>query len=93
MLIRFAPRRSGKEVASPPPPPENRTGKFPRIRLKPGTTHWSQHAVVPIGLGANLYVTTAVPATEMIHDGGGSCTSKDRYDPADRSALLPTPVG
>jgi hypothetical protein len=45
----------------------------------------------PIGLGADLDVTTTVPATEVAY-GGDSRTSKDRYDPADIAALLSTPV-
>ena len=43
----------------------------------------------PIGHGVDLDVTAAGPATEI----GGGRTSEDRYDPADRSALPPAPVG
>src|SRR5262245_2284708 len=81
-------RRSGKEVLSPAPPPL-RTGRAPFrcIRLKHETTHWLWHAVNLLGLEATC--TVREPSRLPMCFGGGSRTSKDRYGPADISALLP----
>src|SRR6516164_9468909 len=53
-----------------PPPPQNCTGKFPCMQLKPRTTRPCQTRGCPIGLGGNLGVTTAEPATEMTSVAG-----------------------
>jgi hypothetical protein len=66
----------------------NAPARYDRAQLRRPTTPLTGRGR-PIGLGVNLDVTAAGPATEI----GGGRTSEDRYDPADRSALPPAPVG
>src|SRR5262245_23612611 len=66
----------------------NAPARYDRAQLRWPTTPLTGRGC-PIGLGVNLDVTATGPAPEI----GGGRTSEDRYDPADRSALPPAPVG
>src|SRR5215469_7554998 len=66
----------------------NAPARYDRAQLRRPTTPLTGRGR-PIGLGVNLDGTATGPATEI----GGGRTSEDRYDPADRSALPPAPVG